>query len=200
MNRITTVATPRFLDALSYAMQLHGADIRKGTSIPYVAHLLSVCSLVLVDGGGEDEAIAALLHDALEDHPEATSRQTIAGRFGQGVLAIVEGCTDTPPDYKGGPKPPWKERKRGYLEHLKEAGPEERRVSLADKLDNARSTLADYRSQGDLVWSRFNAGKEDQLWLYRSLRETFRAAGAAGFLFEEFESAVLEMERLTGTV
>jgi (p)ppGpp synthase/HD superfamily hydrolase len=180
-------------------MQLHGADIRKGTSsVPYVAHLLGVCALVLLDGGAEEEAIAALLHDALEDHPDTTSRGIIAERFGQSVLAIVEGCTDTPLGYKGGPKPPWKGRKTAYLEHLKGAGPEERRVSLADKLDNARSILADYHAQGDLLWTRFNAGKEDQLWFYLSLRQTFRGAGATGFLVEEFERTVSELERLAG--
>src|SRR5678815_1612989 len=90
-----STATPRFLDALAYAVQLHGEDVRKGTTIPYVAHLLNVCSLVFVDGGSEDEAIAALLHDALEDHPEEASRELVDQRFGHEVLAIVEACTDT---------------------------------------------------------------------------------------------------------
>jgi (p)ppGpp synthase/HD superfamily hydrolase len=197
-NMATTIATPRFLDALSYAVQLHSADVRKGTSVPYIAHLLSVCALVLLDGGTEEEAIAGLLHDALEDHPDTTSRDVIAERFGQTVLTIVEGCTDTPPDYKGGAKPPWKGRKSEYLEHLKGAGPKERRVSLADKLDNARSTLADYRALGEALWSRFNAGKDDQLWFYRSLKEAFRAVGATGFLLEEFERTVSEIEKLAG--
>lgn len=198
MNRAETIATPRFLDALSYAMELHGTDVRKGTpSIPYAAHLLSVCALVLLDGGTEEEAIAGLLHDALEDHPEATSRRIIAERFGEEVRILVEACSDTPPDYRGGPKPPWKGRKAAYLCRLETAGPKERRVSLADKLDNARSLVADYHVQGDLLWSRFNAGKEDQLWFYRSLKQIFGAANGKGFLVEEFERTVSEMERLT---
>jgi (p)ppGpp synthase/HD superfamily hydrolase len=151
-----------------------------------------------MDGGTEDEAIAALLHDALEDHPAETSRELIGERFGDEVLAIVEACTDTPHDYRGGPKPPWRQRKMAHLEHLKGAGPRELRVALADKLDNVRSTLADYRQAGELVWSRFNAGKDDQLWLIRSLSQVFHAAGAAGFLAEEFDRAVSELERLAG--
>lgn len=195
MNARESVATPRFLDALSYAVELHGADVRKGTTIPYVAHLLSVCSLVLVDGGSEDEAVAALLHDALEDHPEVASREVLSRRFGRDVLAIVEACTDTPVDYEGGPKPPWRERKTAYLEHIRVASPSAKRVSLADKLDNARSMLADYRQIGDELWSRFNAGREDQLWFFRSLVAALRAAGEAGFLVEELDDAVTQLER-----
>ncbi|MBI2902103.1 MAG: HD domain-containing protein [Candidatus Methylomirabilis oxyfera] len=190
------MVTPRFIDALSYAVQLHGVDVRKGTSVPYIAYLLGVCALVLVDGGTEDEGIGALLHDALEDHPTETSRKVIGERFGDEVLAIVQACTDTPYDYKGGPKPPWRQRKIAYLQHLGVTGPKERRVALADKLDNARSILADYRQEGELLWSRFNAGKEDQLWLFRSLSQVFRAAGATGFLVEEFDRTVSELERL----
>jgi len=191
-----SVATPRFLDALTYAVRLHGSDVRKGTTIPYIAHLLSVCSLVLVDGGSEDEAIAALLHDALEDHPEETNREVLSQRFGREVLAIVEACTDTPPDYKGGPKPPWRDRKIAYLDHIRVATRSAIRVALADKLDNARSILSDYRQIGEALWSRFNAGKEDQLWYHRSLVTAFRAAGAEGILIEELEHVVTELESM----
>ena len=115
MNKPGSVATKRFLDALNYAVVLHGNDVRKSTSVPYVAHLFGVCALVLLDGGTEDEAAAALLHDALEDHPQETSREIISNRFGDEILAIVEACTDTPADYKGGLKPPWRQRKATYL-------------------------------------------------------------------------------------
>jgi (p)ppGpp synthase/HD superfamily hydrolase len=196
LSRADSVATPRFLDALSYAMHLHGTDDRKGTSVPYVAHLLGVCALVLADGGAEDEAIAALLHDALEDHPGEASKEAIAERFGGEVLSIVEACTDTPPGYKGGPKPPWRQRKTAYIEHLGNAGPQVCRVALADKLDNVRSILADYRSKGESLWSRFNAGKQDQLWFFRSLVRAFRSAGAIGFLVDEFDRTVSELERV----
>ncbi len=193
MSTRKSIATPRFVDALTYAVALHGADVRKGTAIPYIPHLLRVCSLVLVDGGGEDEAIAALLHDALEDHPNEVSRDLIAGRFGNDVLAIVDSCTDTPVDYQGGPKPEWRERKMAYLEHVKNADRKATRVALADKLDNARSILGDYREVGDKLWSRFNAGREDQLWFYGAAAEAFRAAGATGSLIDELERVVRDL-------
>lgn len=200
MKEKHSAATPRFLDALDYAVRLHGNDFRKGTSIPYAAHLLGVCALVLLDGGTEDEAVAALLHDALEDHPGEAGRELIAGRFGERVLAIVEACTDTPADYKGGDKPPWRPRKEQYLQHLEKASPEQVRVALADKLDNARSVLADYRQIGEPLWKRFNAGKEEQLWFFRRLAEVFRKAGARGFLITEFELTVSELEKRAGAV
>jgi (p)ppGpp synthase/HD superfamily hydrolase len=195
MNKANSVATKRFLDALNYAVVLHGNDVRKSTSVPYVAHLFGVCALVVSDGGTEDEAVAALLHDALEDHPKETSRKIIAKRFGDKVLSIVEACTDTPTDYKGGPKPPWRLRKTRYLEHIEKAKPEELRVALADKLDNVRSVLADYRQKRESLWTRFNAGQDDQLWFFRSLVQAFRAAVAEGILIEEFERTVAELEK-----
>ncbi|MBN1662411.1 MAG: HD domain-containing protein [Deltaproteobacteria bacterium] len=105
---------PKFKDALVFATEIHGDDHRKGTTIPYISHLLSVCAIVLEDGGDEEEAIAALLHDTLEDHPEKVTKAILAERFGPRVVEIIELCTDTPPDYKGGPKPPWHERKTAY--------------------------------------------------------------------------------------
>ncbi len=200
MDKANSVATKRFLDALHYTVVLHGNDVRKGTSVPYVAHLFGVCALVLLDGGTEDEAIAALLHDALEDHPKETSREFIAKHFGDKVLTIVEACTDTPSDYKGGPKPPWRLRKTTYLEHVAKAKPEELCVALADKLDNVRSVLADYRQKRESLWARFNAGREDQLWFFRSLVQEFKGAGAGGFLIEEFERTVAELEREAGAI
>ena len=196
MNTAVSAATPRFLDALSYAVTVHGKDPLKGTSLPYVAHLLGVCALVLRDGGTEGEAVAALLHDTLEDHPELVSPDDIVKRFGPEVLAIVQACTDTPPDYKGGPKPLWKERKLAYVEHIRRSGPSERRVALADKLDNVRSMLADYRTVREDLWERFNAGKQDQLWLLDNLVEAFRLAGATGSLVDEFERTVSEFKGL----
>ena len=188
--------TERFDEALVFATRLHAGDVRKGSTVPYVAHLLGVCALVLVDGGGEDEAVAALLHDALEDHPTETSRDEIEGRFGPEVLAIVVACSDTPPDYAGGVKAPWRERKEAYLAHLAQASPAALRVAVADKVDNARSMLADYRVVGDELWTRFKKGKEHQLPYYDALIGAFRAAGATGFLIEELERTVSELERL----
>lgn len=192
--------TTRFLYALSFAVELHCEDSRKGSGIPYTAHLLSVCSLVIGDGGSEDEAIAALLHDAIEDHPEEVNPGLILRRFGRAVHDIVVACTDTPVDYRGGEKPPWRVRKTQYLEHLKELRPDQCRVPLADKLDNIRTTIKDLRdpSVGERVWNRFRAGKSDQLWLYESLAKAFREAGATGYLLEEFDRNVEELTRLSG--
>lgn len=187
---------PRFDDALAFASRVHAADIRKGTEVPYIAHLLSVCALVLLDGGDEDEAVAALLHDTLEDHPQLAPPEVIESRFGAKVLEIVRECSDTGDDYTGGTKERWDTRKRRYLDHILVASPAARRVSLADKVDNARAILTDYREVGDAIWERFNAPKRCQLWYFAELVERFRTAGARGFLFKELERTVDELRRL----
>ena len=183
--------TPRFEKALIYATRLHAKQKRKGTEIPYAAHLLSVAALVLEDGGNEDEAIAALLHDAVEDQGGKATREEIRRRFGDRVVHIVDGCTDT----RGTPKSPWRERKEQYIEHVRHAPPEVRRVSVADKLHNARAILTDFRRQGDAVWDRFYGGREGTLWYYRTLAQTFRETDS-GFLVEELNRVVSELERL----
>jgi GTP pyrophosphokinase len=190
----------RFRQALERAATLHGADVRKGTRIPYVAHLLNVCGLVLTDGGDEDEAVAALLHDALEDHPEAVSAPALEATFGARVRVLVQGSTDTPPDYRGGQKPPWRERKLRYIDHIRNSAPDDLRVSLADKLDNARAILADYREIGEALWDRFNAPKAHQLWYYRSLVTAFRDAGVQSPMLGELDRTVSELELLTRTI
>jgi len=189
-----TNLTDRFSDALTHAAFIHRTQTRKGKPTPYIAHLLSVAALVIEDGGDEDEAIAALLHDVLEDQSEKISAEEIGQRYGSRVRAIVEGCSDTPAGYAGGAKPPWQERKEAYLRHLQECDLGNLRVSMADKLHNARDLLADYRVEGDDVWSRFSAGKDDQLWNYRSLVEAFRRRGLGGKMFGEFERVVEELE------
>jgi (p)ppGpp synthase/HD superfamily hydrolase len=142
--------TQRFKDALDYALELHNDQQRKGSDTPYAAHLLAVASLVLEDGGDEEQAIAALLHDAPEDQGGLETLEAIRQRFGDRVADIVHGCTDT---YES-PKPPWRQRKENYLEHLQIAPEEVRRVSLADKLHNARSILTDLLRSGEVVWER----------------------------------------------
>ncbi|HLW49228.1 MAG TPA: HD domain-containing protein [bacterium] len=184
--------TDRFSDAFEYAARLHAAQQRKGGGIPYVSHLLAVAALVLESGGDEDEAIAALLHDAAEDQGGRPQLEEIRRRFGDRVAAIVEGCTDTFQD----PKPPWLERKKTYLRHLGEAPPDVRRVSLADKLHNARSMLADYRTRGEGLWGRFDGNRDDILWYYRSLVGAFRESRDQS-MAQELERVVTELERLT---
>jgi (p)ppGpp synthase/HD superfamily hydrolase len=179
----------RFEEALRYAARLHRAQLRKGTNIPYVTHLLAVAAIVGENGGTEDEVIAALLHDAVEDQGGAATGEEIRRRFGDTVASIVEGTSDT--DVV--PKPPWPERKRNYVAHLRDASRSVRLVSAADKLHNARSVLADLRAEGEAAWRRFNAGKEDQLWYYRALVNAFREAGGANELVDELERVVEEL-------
>lgn len=166
--------TERFDRALVYASVLHREQTRKDTEIPYVSHLLAVASLVLEAGGTEDQAVAALLHDALEDHPDKTSSEEIAERFGPEIARLVQACSDvTPDEMDGDTKPPWEERKKRYLAHLEEADLDVLLVSCADKLHNARAILRDYGLFGDELWGRFTADAEGQLWYQRSLSEVF---------------------------
>ena len=181
----------RFEDALVLAHQLHADQTRKGTTIPYISHLLAVTAVVIENNGTEDEAIAALLHDAVEDAGGDPIRQVIRDRFGDHVLAIVEGCTDTDQT----PKPPWRARKEDYLAHLSEASPSVLLVSLADKIHNAGSILRDLRNEGDSVWSRFSGGREGSLWYYRALVDAFRARGQFTTMVDELERVVSEIER-----
>jgi (p)ppGpp synthase/HD superfamily hydrolase len=148
--------------------------------------VLGVCALVLEDGGGEDEAIAALLHDAVEDAGGRPRLDDIRQRFGDRVADIVWACSDTDQT----PKPPWKERKARYIDHVRAAGPDARRVSCADKLHNARSILRDYRTEGERIWARFNAPPEEQLWYYGQLVEAFRQPDRTAL--------VAELERVVG--
>jgi (p)ppGpp synthase/HD superfamily hydrolase len=160
--------SPRFDEAVAYASALHRTQLRKSTRIPYVSHLLSVCALALEAGADEEQAIAALLHDALEDQGHRTSASEIARRFGDRVARIVVACSDTDDDYL-----PWRSRKEEYLEHLESAPEEVLLVSRADKLHNARAILIDLREHGETMWRRFHAGPAQQLWYYRSLADVF---------------------------
>lgn len=182
---------PRFEEALQYAARLHADQERKGTRIPYISHLLSVTALVIEDGGDEDEAIAALLHDAVEDQGGIPTREEIRRRFGDRVASIVDGCTDCTTH----PKPPWRERKERHIEHVRGAPPEVLRVAVADKLHNARCILDDLRRNGDRVWSRFQGGKEGTLWYYRTMTRTLEENGS-GRLVQELDRVVTEIEKL----
>lgn len=185
------ILSGRFDQAITLARQLHQEQYRKGTGIPYIAHLLAVAALVLEDGGDEDQVIAALLHDSVEDQGGLEVLREIRRLFGDRVAWIVEGCSDSVTQ----PKPPWRERKEHYLEHLQHAHPDIRRVSLADKLHNARAILLNLREIGAETWKRFNGGKEGTLWYYRALVEIFESDPASA-LVEEFARTVSEIERL----
>ncbi|MBV5259821.1 HD domain-containing protein [Synechococcus moorigangaii CMS01] len=160
----------RFSEALVLAEKLHREQIRKGSGTPYIAHLLGVASLVLEAGGDEDEAIAALLHDAIEDQGGLATRDLICEKFGDRVAKIVEACSDS---FDGENKKPWRERKEAYLTHLQIAPDSVRLVSMADKLYNAQSILRDYQQIGEALWERFKGKKEGTLWYYKSLIQVF---------------------------
>jgi (p)ppGpp synthase/HD superfamily hydrolase len=161
--------TDRFNDALIYAAIAHRAQRRKGSDTPYVAHLLSVCSLVLEHGGDEDQAIAALLHDVVEEQGGKPRLAEVRAQFGERVAAIVQACSDT--DVM--PKPPWKARKLAYIEALRHHGLDSWLVSCADKVHNADSILRDHRILGEAIWDRFTGGKDGTLWYYRTLADEF---------------------------
>ena len=181
--------TQRFEQALIYACHVHGGQTRKGPDgIPYIGHLLGVASLVIEDGGDEDEAIAALLHDAVEDQGGTPRLADIRSRFGNRVATIVEGCTDA--DII--PKPEWLDRKRRHIRHLRSAPANVLRVSCADKLHNARAILADHVKLGDALFTRFNGGKPGTLWYYACLVNVFKAVWPER-LAEELEQVIREL-------
>lgn len=182
----------RFVQALEYAARLHARQIRKRTERPYIGHLLGVTSIVIEYGGDEEMAIAALLHDAVEDQSGLPRLREIRWKFGKRVAHIVDGCTDAFTE----PKPPWLERKRAYIERVAKESPDVRMVSAADKLSNARETLYEVRVHGDRVFERFAGKKEGTLWYYRALVNAFRAAGANP-LIDELDRVVSQLEAIT---
>jgi GTP pyrophosphokinase len=183
--------TTRYGEALQTAWRLHNGQLRKGTKIPYVSHLIAVSSIALEHGANEDEAIAALLHDAVEDAGGKPTLDMIRQRFGPAAADIVEGCTDSDVE----PKPPWRARKEAYIAHLASASASVRLVSNSDKLHNARSILSDLRVHGPALWDRFTAPMEGTLWYYRSLVEAFAAHGRSA-LVDELDLTVQAIERL----
>lgn len=186
--------TQRFDEAFRYAHDAHATQVRKGTvPVPYIGHLMGVASIVLDDGGSEDEAIAALLHDAPEDQGGRERLDDIRKRFGDTVAKIVEDCTDSWET----PKRPWIERKRAYTEHARHLTPSSLRVSAADKVHNGYAILRDLRTEGEDVWSRFNAKADDVIAYYQTLVRSYREAGG-GKLVDELERIVRGIEREMG--
>lgn len=185
--------TARFAAALAYAFELHSTQRRKGSAVPYFAHLLSVTAIALEHGASEDEAIAALLHDAVEDQGGAAVREQIRRRFGRAVAQIVDGCTDADTI----PKPPWRDRKEKFIARLPEADRSVHLVCAADKLHNAQSLIEDLRVHGDRLWDRFSGGKSGTLWYYRAVVTALESGGASP-LVKKLDAVVAELERLAG--
>jgi (p)ppGpp synthase/HD superfamily hydrolase len=188
-----TKLTSRFDDAFRYAHDVHGTQTRKGTGAPYISHLIGVASIVLDDGGGEDEAIGALLHDAAEDHGGRARLEDIRGRFGNDVAKIVEDCTDSWSE----PKEPWLERKQAYIQHARTLSGPSLRVSIADKVHNSYAILRDLRNAGERVWERFTATPDDVVAYYESLVRAYREAGG-GPLVDELDRIVRGIQREMG--
>jgi (p)ppGpp synthase/HD superfamily hydrolase len=188
--------TKRFDHAVKFARKAHKTQARKGTEIPYISHLLGVTSIVLEMQGSEDEAIAALLHDVVEDCGGAPMAERVREKFGDDVWRIVLANTDTDEQ----PKPPWRARKQGYLDSLPGKQRDELLISLADKLHNARSTLLDYRRIGDDIWPRFKEGRDGQLWYYGELVRHFTARAddlgpACASKLDDFVRTIDELSR-----
>jgi len=161
--------TENFQQAFVYASDLHKDQYRKGSEIPYLTHLMTVAALVLENGGDENQAIAALLHDAVEDQGGIQTLNEIKEKFGPYVAELVDGCTDAYTQ----PKPPWKARKTAYLEKLQNADHTILLISLADKVHNARSILLDLQSGDRSIWDKFTGGKGGSIWYYQRLAEIF---------------------------
>jgi (p)ppGpp synthase/HD superfamily hydrolase len=181
----------RFQKAWLFAAQKHAGQARKASTIPYIAHLMGVAALVLEAGGDQDLAIAGLLHDVVEDCGGEKMLQAVRRRFGARVATIVEGCTDA---YVI-PKPEWRDRKQAYISRLRKEDSDTRLVSAADKLNNLRSILSDYREIGESVWSRFNGGRDGTLWYYRTLLDEFMR-DKPNRITRDLDLAVNELEAL----
>lgn len=193
---------PRLAEALTLALELHADQRRKGTDIPYAAHLLAVTALVLEAGAGRDDlnpaeaALAAPLHDALEDQGHRIAAQDIARRFGPGVAKIVGECSDAVATAPGAAKPPWRTRKLAYLDTVPGKRRETQLVLAADKLHNLTQMAEDLRATGPALWARFNAGREDQLWLHGELIGGMRAGWPANPLLPRLERALAALAAL----
>lgn len=192
MKNDSPILTDRFDDALAYASRIHRHQIRKGSNIPYVSHLLGVAAIAIENGADEDQAIAALLHDAVEDQGGADRLADIRNRYGDRVAEIVADCTDADTT----PKPPWRERKESYLASLAKKPATSLEVSLADKTHNAGAIVADLHAHGEAVWERFTGGKDGSLWYYRALADAFHQF-APGVAATRFLRLVEEMEALS---
>ena len=188
--------SPRFQEALGYAATVHAGQLRKGTAIPYVAHLLEVTAIVLQYGGGEDEAIGALLHDAAEDGGGQARLNDIRARFGDHVAVIVDGCSDSLAEDPA-QKAPWPERKRTYVARIPAEPAPVRLVSAADKLANARAILDDYHEHRDEIWHRFKGKREGTLWYYRAVADAFLKA-ERNDLTVKLDLIANELWRVTG--
>ena len=181
----------RFRKALLYASRIHGGKLRKKTQIPDLGHVLGVTAIALEYGATEIEAIAALLHDAVEDAGGMRRLKDIERKFGPAVARLVEGCTDTLKK----PKPSWLDRKKAYVAHVRGESQGTQLVSASDKLQNVRSLIRNYREEGEKLWRRYTEGKKAALWYYRALVRAFTGRRIK-ILVRDLDRAVTELEHL----
>ncbi len=192
---MTGLSSRRFSDAFDYALLAHAGQTRKGTDVPCIAHCLAVAALALEAGGDEETAIAALLHDVVEDCGGPPRLEEIGNQFGETVARIVAECSDT----DQAPKPPWKARKQAWLDAFPRSSPSAQLVATCDKLHNARSILADLRTVGDAIWMRFSGGREGTLWYYASFIALCRRTTLPPGLVDELDRVVDELHSLAAT-
>lgn len=190
--------SPDFAEALAYAAHLHTGHRRKQSQVPYISHLLAVSALVIENGGAEDEAIAALLHDSIEDQAFRLGgaqelRERLRRKFGASVVEIIDGCTDA----EDHPKPDWDVRKRQFIESIASASESVCIVIAADKLHNAQCILRDVRTKGGEAWGIFSKPRESSLWYYRTAANALKArlTGRGRYLAEELDRVVTELEK-----
>lgn len=189
------ILSDRFTNAMTYAIFVHKSQNRKNTNVPYISHLLAVTSIVLEEGGDEDLAIAALLHDSVEDQGGMDRLIDIRLHYGERVANIVEACSDS----FTSPKSPWKIRKDYYLEHLKTADEDVLLISLADKLHNSSTICRDFQKEGEKIWGRFNGGKEGTIWYYKQLVEIFIKSNKYPILINQLQENVTRIEEYAET-
>ncbi len=182
-------------EALTLAAELHAEQLRKGTSIPYVSHLVAVAALVMEDGGSEETVIAALLHDAVEDQGGDATAERIRQQFGDDVADIVVACSDAAPD-PGAEKAPWRDRKRHHLETMADMTDAAILVTAADKLHNVEATLYDVRTDGPAVWDRFKAGRDGFLWYHGEVLKTLEKRSPHLRSVRRFHEALELLEQL----
>lgn len=196
---MTSLLTARFDEALRFASEVHRHQNRKGGEIPYIAHLLAVTAFVLENGGDEDTAIAALLHDTVEDQGGLPMLERVRAAFGPRVASIVMEVSDN----EGDPKPPWKMRKQDFINAIPRLSPEARLIALSDKLHNVRSTIDEFRRVGDVVWTRFHGRRDGTLWYYREVLRALRSVNGTQQvtiepLLQELTRAINELFTLAG--
>jgi (p)ppGpp synthase/HD superfamily hydrolase len=189
MHKQSNILSDHFLSAFEFAYELHRVQLRKGSEIPYMSHLMGVAALVMEDGGDETESIAALLHDSVEDQGGTATLEKVKQKFGERVASIVEFCTDSMET----PKPPWKDRKLAVIEKVGQAGDSEFKVLIADKLHNLRSIRNAVQRYGEGVWGRFKGGHEGSMWYYRQLLTSFKERGKHPYL-DEIEVIINHLE------